>query len=85
MTQMHLHAIRNDDLHDDGHFGERVRYLRKRQGLTQAEGAKLVGVTPRAWQFWEANRTVPQMGPNLRALASALRVTPTYLLRGEED
>lgn len=33
---------------------------RKAAGLTQTQAAKLVGVTLRAWQYWEAGeRTMP--------------------------
>ena len=36
-----------------------IKKLRKRLGISQAELAKLVGVSPVAVQFWESGRTKP--------------------------
>lgn len=33
-----------------------IREARKRAGLTQAAAARLVHVTPRAWQHWELGK-----------------------------
>jgi transcriptional regulator with XRE-family HTH domain len=40
-------------------IGLRIAEARRESGLTQAEFARLVGVTPRSVQAYEAGRTVP--------------------------
>ena len=79
MTAMHLPKARHD-----GHFHERIRYLRLREGMNQVETAHLAGIDIRTYRGWEAGRSVPLPGPSLRALATSFRVTPLYLLHGED-
>ena len=40
-------------------WSERLKLLRERLGLTQAEAAARVGCHPRSWQWWEAGKFEP--------------------------
>jgi transcriptional regulator with XRE-family HTH domain len=70
----------------DEKFPTRLRWLRVSQGYSQRELAALTGnaVGERTLSHWENGRTTPYLGAQLRAIAYALRVTPGFLLRGEE-
>ena len=61
-------------------FAARVRGLRRRRGITQAEAARLAGVAPSTWGAWEEGRRLPRLSA-LPAIAAALRVSTTALLR----
>lgn len=63
-------------------LGERIRRLRKRIGLTQAEVAGRCGVSRRTVNAWEAGRSRPRLC-NLRALCDTLSVEESYLLQGD--
>ena len=63
-------------------FGERLRRLRKKQGLTQPELAFLVGVHETTIRRWETKKNnIPNMR-ELKNLASALHVSEDELLNG---
>ncbi len=36
-----------------------VKLIRKNAGLTQVNAAKIIGVTPRTWERWEAGTMQP--------------------------
>jgi len=72
-------------VHHDGLFGERITRLRAQQGQTQEEVARLAGVAIRTYRGWEYGESVPRPGPRLRALAEALRVSPWFLLHGDDE
>lgn len=63
-------------------MGPRIRRLRKRLDLTQAQLGDLVGVQALAVGDWERGKYEPK-GENLVALADALRVSPHYVVYGE--
>lgn len=54
-------------------YGSRVRYWRKRAGLTKAELAKLVGVSEPAVYHWESDRYPPTLA-HVNAVAEACGV-----------
>jgi transcriptional regulator with XRE-family HTH domain len=70
--------------YDTGAFGERLRRVRKQQGLSAVQLAKIVGVTEAAIRSWETGRTE---GPSLIVglkIAKALVEDPDYLAFGTE-
>ncbi len=62
---------------------ERVKALRTEKGLSQAELARLAGITERSVQRYEAGASYPQMAA-IEKLASALGTSVDDLL-GRED
>ncbi len=59
-------------------FGERISDLRKRQGLTQEELAKLLGVTNQAVSKWESNKCCPDI-ELLPQIADVFKCSIDYL------
>jgi transcriptional regulator with XRE-family HTH domain len=53
---------------------ERLRELRERQGLSQEDAARKVGITHRQWQRWETGASMPYPR-NLDAVASAFGIS----------
>jgi len=53
--------------------------------MSQQEVADVTEISVRTYREWESGRTVPYPGPNLRRIVGLFRVTPTYLLRGDEE
>lgn len=62
--------------------GERIVRLRKKQGLSQAALARLVGVKAPSLFEWENDITQDIGGQNLLKLALTLKTTPSYILHG---
>lgn len=62
-------------------FGERLRDLRKAQGLSQKAAAAAVGLSVTGWQNYEAGR-LPR-GEELTAIAANLGASLDWLLLGE--
>lgn len=62
-------------------IGMRLKELRKKQGVTQAELAKLVGVTPSNISQVESNLISPSLSALLK-IAEALFVDITYFFQG---
>lgn len=60
-------------------FGNRLRNLRKKAGLTQPELAYLIGVHETTIRRWEWDKRTPRI-EEVRKLASALHVPETDLL-----
>ena len=60
-------------------FSERVRSLRERAGLTQAEIAQKLGLTSRAVGAWENGRARPRLD-KMSQLAELLNVTVSELM-----
>jgi transcriptional regulator with XRE-family HTH domain len=74
VTTVHFKILRMTELKD------RVRALRERKRMSQADLARRVGVTPQAIQAIERGKVKkPQ---NLTAIAKALSVNPDFLLEG---
>lgn len=65
----------------DCEIGKRIKTLRIRRGLTQADFARLVGVTRPTVISWERGITVPVLY-TLKRLAETLGVTLEYLMEG---
>ena len=61
-------------------FKERLKEKRKEAGLSQAELAARVGVTPRTIQNYELGDRKPQNAEIVQKLAEALHTTADYLL-----
>uniref|UniRef100_UPI003F68C74F helix-turn-helix domain-containing protein n=1 Tax=Streptococcus pluranimalium TaxID=82348 RepID=UPI003F68C74F len=60
-------------------FASRLKDLRKKNGYTQADIAKEIGITQGAYQKWETGSREPSF-ENLIKLAKILDTTPDYLL-----
>lgn len=60
-------------------LGERIKKYRTERGLTQAQLAKRLYITPQAISKWENGLSVPD-AEMLKSLAQALQVTPDMLL-----
>ena len=63
-------------------FGERLRNLRKKAGLTQEELAERINVHVVTVAKWETNKQLPQ---TLAPLAQALHVSEDELLNGAPE
>src|ERR1700751_1391571 len=61
-------------------FGQRLRHLRRTQGITLAELGARVGRAPSALSLLENGRREPKLSL-IESLARALSVTPEELLR----
>ena len=61
----------------------RLKMLRKRSGLTQAELAKQLNITPSALGNYEQGRRLPDI-ETLVAMAEVLGVSLDYLVIGKE-
>jgi transcriptional regulator with XRE-family HTH domain len=65
-------------------IGKRIKQARLAKGLKQHELGRLSGVSESAVSQWESGRIKQIMGPTLRKLASALKVSIDWLLEGED-
>lgn len=65
-------------------FGDKVRELRTKKGLTQTELGKLAGVTKRTIAGWENDGRYPQRRDLYDILAKVFEV-PTSYLASEDD
>lgn len=63
--------------------GERIRSVRERLGLTGEQLAKKLGVKKQAVSNWERDETSITVD-NLLALADLGKVSPTWLLLGDD-
>lgn len=60
-------------------FGEKVRAVRKKKGITQVEFAKIIGVTQRVVSYYENSSENPSIAL-VDKIAKALAVSPKTLL-----
>ncbi len=65
-------------------FGDTLKELRKKQGLSQKELAEEVGVTTRSIQNYESNNRHPKDVAILSRLARALRTSMTALMSSQD-
>lgn len=67
-------------------LGKRIRDVRLRYGMSQAELARRIGITPQAMNAIE-NESVDPRASRVAAIARILRVSSDYLLglRDDED
>jgi len=63
-------------------IGERIRDLRKKNKMTQADVARKVGVSSPTITQWENNQTAPK-GDNLLKVSQVLGCTPDWLVTGK--
>ena len=66
------------------HIGERIRQKRKELGLTQADLARLFGISTVSVSEWERGLGKPDQD-KLPTLARKLKTTVNYLLTGRND
>lgn len=64
-------------------LADRIRYLRKKQGLSQEELAHRLRVSRQAVSKWESNQTMPDVD-KLILMGEVFEVTTDYLLKGTE-
>ena len=64
--------------------GQRIKKLRKKKTLTQAQLAELLGVHVSTVCYWETDRNILR-GDTIAALASALDVSVVELLSGKGE
>ena len=64
--------------------GEKIRDLRKRQGLSQEQLANLAGLSRQAVSRWEAEDAVPETAMIIQ-LSEIFQVTTDYLLKDTES
>ena len=67
-----------------GTLGKRIKALRKKERLTQADLAKELGVSPSAVGMYEQDRRVPD-NKTLLTICNVFGVTSDYLLGHMED
>ena len=60
-------------------FSARLQKVRVEQGLSRKEVADLLGITPRAYQYYEEGKREPNY-EKLVALSQHLKVSSDYLL-----
>lgn len=65
-------------------FAMRLRDLRHEKGLSQAEAAKLAGVSANHYGAWERGKSFPRAS-SLDALAKAFGVTSKWLMIGQGE
>ena len=64
--------------------GEKIKQLRKKNGLTQEQLAELVDVAVTSVRRWEWGENTPTV-KFIQKLAEVLNTTPEYLLENEND
>lgn len=65
-------------------FGEKIKDLRKRLGITQEEFAEKLNISRQAVTKWESDIGLPDTG-NLQILSSLFNVSIDYLLDNKND
>ena len=66
-------------------FSEKIKYLRKKNGLTLEEVGNVVGVGKSTVRKWESGEIANMRRDKIALLAQALHVTPAYLMGWEDD
>ena len=64
-------------------FSERLVFIRKKQNILQKDAVKALGISLRAYQYYESAEHYPDV-PGLIALADYFEVSADYLL-GRSD
>lgn len=65
-------------------IGKRIKQLRMRNNLSQAELGKIAGVTDKAVSTWEQDQKIPRMGA-IEKMALYFGVTKSYIIDGVDD
>lgn len=63
-------------------FSDNLKMLRKQEGLTQADLAKVLGTTQRKVSYWEAGKIEPDLF-SLWAISDYFKVSIDYLVGRE--
>lgn len=66
-------------------IGEKIKYLRTRQGMTLEELGEKVGVGKSTVRKWETGAIANMRRNKIASLADALNVSPSYLMGWEEE
>ena len=66
-------------------FGDKVKELRTREKMTQAELAKVVGISPRTIFAYENEENYPRRREIYKKLADFFKVDLNYLLTEDEE
>jgi transcriptional regulator with XRE-family HTH domain len=67
-------------------LGDRIRKVRERYGMSQAELARRIGISKNSMNLIEASKTPDPAASKVKAIADVLRVSTDYLLgRQDED
>jgi transcriptional regulator with XRE-family HTH domain len=66
-------------------FGEKLKSLRKKAGLTQGELAKQIGISDRALLSYEKGVSYPRHRETYYKLAEILNVDANYLITEDEE
>lgn len=66
-------------------FGEKIRELRMKKGLTQTDFGKAVGVSLRTVRGWEAEGRYPRYKDLYKKIAEVLDCDTVYLMTEEEN
>lgn len=66
-------------------FGEKIRELRTKKGLTQTDFGKAVGVSLRTVRGWEAEGRYPRYKDLYKKIAEVLDCDTVYLMTEEEN
>lgn len=66
-------------------FGEKIKALRIKQGLTLEEVGNIVGVGKSTVRKWECGQIANMRRDKIALLAKALKVTPGYLMGWSDD
>ena len=69
---------------DKSSFAERLKALRKKQGITQEMLAEILRIHEATVRRWELSQRQPRMD-EIKKLAQALNVTDSELLNGKQD
>ena len=65
-------------------FSSRLRELRKLKGVTQKNVAESIGLSERAYQYYELEKKEPTLG-NINKLADFFDVSVDYLIGRSDD
>ena len=66
-------------------IGEKIKYLRTRQGMTLEELGEKVGVGKSTVRKWETGAIANMRRNKIASLADALNVSPSYLMGWEDE
>ena len=66
-------------------MGEKIKYLRTRQGMTLEDLGNKVGVGKSTVRKWETGAIANMRRNKIASLADALNVSPSYLMGWEEE
>jgi len=66
-------------------IGEKIKYLRTRQGMTLEELGEKVGVGKSTVRKWETGAIANMRRNKIASLADALNVSPSYLMGWENE